>query len=280
MSIENITVANTSGSTASSLTFSHNHTAGNYLVVFVGTRNTTNISVTYNGVSMTSETSEVSSTAIKKECFVLEDPAGGANDVVVTLSTARRFSVFAVSLSNIGAVRNTQTASSYISSLDPYEIEMDVPSGVGDIVLTSYHWERSNAGVLSVSTNETLENEDDVNAQASRGALTSKAGLATETPTKIEFNAGGDNFPGNVAGVGISLSTTSGVDQHSFRFRNDDGSESAATWKENLNTNTEMVAGESARIRILLDTDGSPGAAPYQFEARTNGGSWLKVEVE
>lgn len=40
------------------------------------------------------------------------------------------------------------------------------------------------------------------------------------------------------------------LQQFAFRFRNDDGSESAATWKDTENTNIDLAAGSKLRIRL------------------------------
>lgn len=58
------------------------------------------------------------------------------------------------------------------------------------------------------------------------------------------------------------------VNQHSFRFFNDDGSESGSTVKADLNTNINLSASGVARIRFLIDATGDPAGAQYQLEYR------------
>jgi hypothetical protein len=72
------------------------------------------------------------------------------------------------------------------------------------------------------------------------------------------------------------------IEQEGFRFRNDDGSESAATWKANQDTNITLAADTAARIRMLLNATGDPASIGAQLEYRykpSGGafGSWTKV---
>jgi hypothetical protein len=43
-------------------------------------------------------------------------------------------------------------------------------------------------------------------------------------------------------------------EQEGFRFRNDDGSESTATWKASQDTNVTAVKSANTRLRVLTDT--------------------------
>jgi hypothetical protein len=72
---------------------------------------------------------------------------------------------------------------------------------------------------------------------------------------------------------------TAELEQHSFRFRNDDGSETTATWAANLNTNHTIPAGENKRLRFLVNTEsGTPGASVFvlQYKEKVSG-TWANV---
>jgi hypothetical protein len=76
--------------------------------------------------------------------------------------------------------------------------------------------------------------------------------------------------------------SSAAIEQEGFRFRNDDGSESAATWKANQDTNITLAADTAARIRMLLNATGDPASIGAQLEYRykpSGGafGSWTKV---
>jgi hypothetical protein len=56
--------------------------------------------------------------------------------------------------------------------------------------------------------------------------------------------------------------------QEGFRFRNDDGSESAATWKDAQDANSQFEASGAFRLRMLIDSTGDPASEDYQLECR------------
>lgn len=109
---------------------------------------------------------------------------------------------------------------------------------------------------------------------SSLGSYSTSAGLTSPT----SFTSCGIML----VGVREDVAGTPTLTQHSFRFFNDDGSESAATAKGNLNTNVNLSAGDIARIRLLLDATGDPTGKQFQLEYRRkpSGGSfgpWTKV---
>lgn len=70
--------------------------------------------------------------------------------------------------------------------------------------------------------------------------------------------------------------------QYAFRFRNDDGSETAATYAAAENTNITLTQGSKTRIRIGINATGDPTSKDFQLEYRRkpSGGSlgdWGKV---
>jgi hypothetical protein len=66
--------------------------------------------------------------------------------------------------------------------------------------------------------------------------------------------------------------------QEGFRFRNDDGSESAATWLAAQDTNITQPLNTNTRLRVLLDASGDPAAGTYQLEwQKVSEGVWRKV---
>jgi hypothetical protein len=72
------------------------------------------------------------------------------------------------------------------------------------------------------------------------------------------------------------------IEQEGFRFRNDDGSESAATWKANQDTNITLAVNTAFRLRELLNAIGDPASISAQLEVRykpSGGafGSYVKV---
>jgi hypothetical protein len=54
--------------------------------------------------------------------------------------------------------------------------------------------------------------------------------------------------------------------QSEFRFRNDDGSETTATWAASQDAGVTAAVGTTQRLRVLVDATNDPGSAPYQLQ--------------
>lgn len=70
------------------------------------------------------------------------------------------------------------------------------------------------------------------------------------------------------------------LDQDSIRFRNDDGSETGASWKEiiNLNISVDNSTDTLFRIRFLLqDTGATSNLGSAQLQYNLNSGGWINV---
>jgi len=68
-------------------------------------------------------------------------------------------------------------------------------------------------------------------------------------------------------------------DQDSFRARNDNGSETTATWKEPVNTDWEQPTDENFRIRFLIEEldDVEDLDVQFQLQYNKNAGGWNDV---
>jgi len=80
----------------------------------------------------------------------------------------------------------------------------------------------------------------------------------------------------------LLYSASATIEQEGFRFRNDDGSESAATWKANQDTNITLAADTAFRLRFLLKATGNPDSIDAQADARVKPsggafGAWEKI---
>jgi len=68
------------------------------------------------------------------------------------------------------------------------------------------------------------------------------------------------------------------IQQATFEFRNDNGSESAATALAAQGTNITGPAGQNIRIRVqIASTGGDPGAQGFQLEYNYNNRDWIKT---
>jgi hypothetical protein len=75
---------------------------------------------------------------------------------------------------------------------------------------------------------------------------------------------------------GVEEQSTGILEQEGFRFRNDDGSESAATWKAAQDTNINLAAATVTRLRFLINATGDPTERQFKLEYRhkPSGGSF------
>jgi hypothetical protein len=67
------------------------------------------------------------------------------------------------------------------------------------------------------------------------------------------------------------------IDQASFRFRNDDGSESSATWKYPENSNWELSSSgdQNFRLRFMVqEIGGATGTSSFLLQFSHNNGTW------
>lgn len=73
-----------------------------------------------------------------------------------------------------------------------------------------------------------------------------------------------------------------GIDQEGFRWRNDDGTEITATWRQAQDVNDSVNKANRIRLRVLLDADNDPDSESFQVEYRESGdpdSEYRKVEV-
>jgi hypothetical protein len=69
------------------------------------------------------------------------------------------------------------------------------------------------------------------------------------------------------------------LEQEGFRFRNDDGSESTATWRQAQDTNDSVAVSTTLRLRMLLNATGNPDPGQYKLQYRKVGDdTWMDVQ--
>jgi hypothetical protein len=73
---------------------------------------------------------------------------------------------------------------------------------------------------------------------------------------------------------------TATVEQEGFRWRNDDGSETTATWAAAQDANLTAPLDTPKRLRVLVNATGDYPSSQYQLEYRIKTtGTWRKVEA-
>lgn len=69
------------------------------------------------------------------------------------------------------------------------------------------------------------------------------------------------------------------IEQEGFRFRNDDGSETTATWRQTQDTNDSVAVSTRIRLRTLINTTGDTFSGQYKLQYRKVGDdTWMDVQ--
>lgn len=107
--------------------------------------------------------------------------------------------------------------------------------------------------------------------QASTGSTGSVVSTVTGT---------GSNGMGSTSAIMVALKPPAALalDQEGFRWRNDDGTESTATWKANQDADLTASAGDKYRLRVIVNATGDPAAKDYLLEGKLSTDStWVKI---
>lgn len=79
-----------------------------------------------------------------------------------------------------------------------------------------------------------------------------------------------------VKGSAVAITT----EQEGFRWRNDDGTEAAATWKAAQDTTVTLAPGDKARLRFVVNTTGDTPSSQYKLQYRKVGAAaWRNVDT-
>jgi hypothetical protein len=133
-------------------------------------------------------------------------------------------------------------------------------------------------------TNVTAGSEN-LHIGASSELIGAATNLYNDATWSFQTDIDGDDRGGAAAAWDIGADeyvAAATIEQEGFRFRNDDGSESAATWKDSQDVNITLAANTSTRLRAILNATGDPASIGAQLEYRykpSGGafGSWTKV---
>lgn len=66
--------------------------------------------------------------------------------------------------------------------------------------------------------------------------------------------------------IDITYSVAATLTQEGYRFRNDDGSETTATWRQAQDTGDTVSPATTIRLRVLVDASGDPTAQKFRLE--------------
>lgn len=83
----------------------------------------------------------------------------------------------------------------------------------------------------------------------------------------------GAPFGFNLGWQGLQVVTVPTLQQEGFRWRNDDGNETTATWAASQDANATVPVSTPVRLRVLVNGTGDPATSPYRLEYRVAGSS-------
>lgn len=102
--------------------------------------------------------------------------------------------------------------------------------------------------------------------------LTDNAGVTDEDRPPVSYGNAGYVFPY------VSTATPT-LEQEGFRWRNDDGSESVATWRQSQDVDDTVAADTNVRLRVLVNATGDVASKKFKLQYRKVGNSvWRRVQ--
>lgn len=267
----------TTADTLTSVSWSHTVNAGSDLLLVVGVSidndNDYPSGVTYNGVAMTNIANQAVSNGSfgASSAWQLVNPATGANTVQVTYAIADTFGANSISFSGVDQASPIGDIDQNTSSSASWSPTLTTTSGDYVFVVTS-----SNNDVTQTVTTGSEEWDDNSNVGAHTTAALSSIASGSLTGVAWTWSSAETN---SYIAFTIQQSTLD-VDQEGYRFRNDDGNETTATWLANQDTAITQPLATNTRLRVLVDTSADPSSAQYQLEyKKSTESTYKKVEV-
>lgn len=268
------------GGAITTLSWSHTVNAGSDLLLVVGVSidNTATYptGVTYNGVAMDNVANQpAGGTYSASSAWSMVNPPTGANTVEVTFAAADNFSADSISFEGVD-----QTTP--IANIN----QGNSPGGNNpSINITTVNGDYAFA-VLSININQTpltvnpgtLEWEADNYGAGSSHTGSGATRAATSGTTTITWSWTSAN---DYSYIGFAVQQVqASKEQEGYRFRNDDGNESTATWLAAQDTAVTQPLSTNTRLRVLIDSPDDPGSIQYQLEyKKSTDSTYKKVEA-
>lgn len=122
---------------------------------------------------------------------------------------------------------------------------------------------------------EVLEFQDSSNGNypAFAVAAVNRASTGARSATTVTSGASDKNV---AIRIEVEPAASLAYEQEGFRWRNDDGSESAATWAATQDTDITAAAGEARRLRMLTNVSGDAPSEGLKLQYRKAGTSEWK----
>lgn len=208
----------------------------------------------------------------RAEMWYLVDPTPGTISIVITATVDNYMGAGAMLFSGVETSNPFNTSNKGQNTNDTPSVAVTTTAPnciVVDVVCSDSADANGGAG-------QTTQWTEDFTFNASRGSTEDAASATTYTQTW-----------GTSAGdwamvVGALQPYFDDFEQEGYRFRNDDGNETTATWKENQDTATQEGASVNTRLRVLINATGNPPSRQFKLQWRRKGlqNTWYDVIVE
>jgi hypothetical protein len=271
-----------SSTQASPLTYSFTNTAGTVLYVFVeAASRPTGLAVTYNGIALTEISTYAANTAGSPAGYVgwwrLLSPATGANNVSISYSSGS-VSLWSGAVSLSGN-HSTVPEGVIVQTHDNGTLSTSWSSAFtgltsGSMLLHAVGYGDSGATYTYTGGTKTFQKDGDTGGFTNNIAAEYAASTGSSQTLTISSSGVATSF----AAIGLEIVPNIASDLESFRFRNDDGSETTATWVAAQDANATIAPAVNVRIRTLTNTVGDTAGNQRQLEYRKSGSTeWHKV---
>jgi hypothetical protein len=260
-------------------------TAGNHLVVHVGWQDSGSIGCTVSdGTSYSTGDSKRrdATQGQSGQVFYLENAGAGSHTVTATFGAPTAVGFRRIRVAEVSGLLTS-------SSIDKATGQSQTAAGTGTDSVTSgstattasaneflmgFTQDTSEldpgSGTLSAGTNYTISGSNIILGLEGRSVSATGAYAATFTQSTNQ-----DRITHIVT---FKESGTASLEQEGYRFRNDDGSETTATWKANQDTDVNVSLNTAFRPRIIVNATNDPSSKKFLLQYRRSGAaSWKDV---
>lgn len=231
------------------------------------------VSVDYGTTPMVFVRADLVSLVVHMETWILNNPPAGAKLVSVSTSTTMEGTGIAVTVT--GSATSGQPANHAGATGNSTAPTATVSSGLGRLVIGFVDSERNNTDAqiapgagqtqrASISGPTLDRPRQEVTDEAGAASVVTSWTLTTTTNWVVQA---------------LDLSAVTAVEQEGYRWRNDDGTETTATWKAAQDTTVTLNPSDVARLRVIVNATNDPASANYKLQYRKVGDpSWKNID--
>lgn len=279
MAIAIVQATGTNGSgTSVALAFGSNLTAGNLSFVWAAGRTNpcTSVDDTLHGVAaytehVASRAANVSSVQSIR-AYYKENTSSGACTVTANYSVSSDATSIAIQeisgLATSSAVDQGNNGTGNSATLSSGNI---TTTQADEIIFGAASQRQGGSSDLTIDADYTLQIDTGYGREFITGY---RIVSATETNNFAPTSAAADDFCASVISFKAALAT---LTQEGYRWRDDDGNETTASWLAAQDTSVTRARGTNTRLRILIDATLDPDSQSFQLEVRRHHGVFLPV---